>query len=307
MGRYLIRRMLQFIPVFFGATFLIFAMVFAIPGDPIRALAGERPQPESVRETLAERYNLDDPLVVQYGKYLGNVVQGDFGTDFRGREVSEIMSERIPRTARLALIAFVFEIVLGLTAGVIAGLRQKGFVDTLVLVTTLTVISIPIFVLGYIAQIYLALELGWFPVAGIQQGWRSYLLPGMVLGSVSLAYVARLTRASLVENLRADYVRTATAKGLSRGRVVGVHTLRNSLIPVVTYLGVDLGALMGGAIVTESIFNIPGLGGLVFDAIIRQEGTIVVGVTTFLVLIYMITNLLVDILYAVLDPRIRYE
>jgi oligopeptide transport system permease protein len=307
LGRYLIRRLLQFVPVFFGATFLIFAMVFALPGDPIRALSGERPQPESVRQELTERYNLDDPLMVQYAKYIGNVLQGDFGTDFRGREVSEIMKERIPRTARLALIAFVFEIFLGITAGILAGLRQKGFADTLVLVTTLTVISIPIFVLGFIAQIYLGLELGWFPVAGIQQGWYSYLLPGIVLGSVSLAYVARLTRASLVENLRGDYVRTATAKGLSRRRVVGIHTLRNSLIPVITFLGVDLGALMGGAIVTESVFNIPGLGGLVFDAIVRQEGTIVVGVATFLVVVYMLTNLLVDVLYAVLDPRIRYE
>ena len=307
MGRYLIRRTLQFIPVFFGATFLIFAMVFALPGDPIRALSGERPQPASVREALTERYNLDDPLLVQYGKYIGGVLQGDFGTDFRGRDVWEIMKERIPRTARLAIIAFGFEIVIGLTAGVLAGLRQKGFMDSLVLVTTLTVISIPIFVLGFLAQIYLGLELGWFPVAGIQRGWYSYLLPGLVLGSVSLAYVARLTRASVVENLRADYVRTATAKGLSRKRVVGVHTLRNSLIPVVTYLGVDLGALMGGAIVTESVFNIPGLGGLVFDAIVRQEGTIVVGVATFLVIVYMVTNLLVDVLYAVLDPRIRYD
>jgi oligopeptide transport system permease protein len=306
-GRYVIRRMLQFIPVFFGATFLIFAMVFALPGDPIRALSGERPQPESVREALTEEYNLDDPLIVQYGKYIGGVFQGDFGTDFRGREVTDMLKERIPRTARLAVIAFVFELVLGVFSGVLAGLRQKGFVDTLVLVTTLTVISIPIFVLGFIAQIYLGLELGWFPVAGIQQGWYSYLLPGLVLGSVSLAYVARLTRASLVENLRADYVRTATAKGLRRRRVVGVHTLRNSLIPVVTFLGVDFGALMGGAIVTEGVFNIPGLGGLVYDAIIRQEGTVVVGVTTFLIIIYMITNLIVDILYAVLDPRIRYE
>jgi oligopeptide transport system permease protein len=303
----MIRRSLQFIPVFFGATFLIFAMVFALPGDPIRALSGERPQPESVRAALTERYNLDDPLAVQYGKYIGNVFQGDFGTDFRGREVREIMSERIPRTARLALIAFFFEIVLGITAGVLAGLRQKGFMDSLVLITTLTVISIPIFVLGFLSQIYLGLELGWFPIAGIQRGWYSYLLPGMVLGSVSLAYVARLTRASLVENLRADYVRTATAKGLARRRVVGVHTLRNSLIPVITYLGVDLGALMGGAIVTESVFNIPGLGGLVFDSIVRQEGTVIVGVATFLVIVYMITNLLVDLLYAVLDPRIRYD
>jgi oligopeptide transport system permease protein len=282
-------------------------MVFALPGDPIRALGGERPQPESVRDALTERYNLDDPIMVQYGKYMGNVFQGDFGTDFRGREVSEIMSDRLPRTARLALIAFTFEIVVGITAGVLAGLRQKGFMDTLVLITTLTVISIPIFVLAFIAQIYLGLELGWFPVAGIQQGWYSYLLPGLVLGSVSLAYIARLTRSALVENLRGDYVRTATAKGLSRRRVVGIHTLRNSLIPVITFLGVDLGALMGGAIVTESVFNIPGLGGLVFDAIIRQEGTVVVGVATFLVVVYMTANLLVDVLYAVLDPRIRYE
>jgi oligopeptide transport system permease protein len=306
-GRYLIRRILQFIPVFIGATFLIFAMVFALPGDPIRALAGERPMSESVRVELTERYNLDDSLPVQYAKYIGGVVQGDFGTDFRGREVSDIMSERIPRTLRLAAVAFAFEVLIGIPAGVLAGIRQKGFMDNLVLVSTLTVISIPIFVLAYVAQLTLGLRLGWFPIAGIQEGWKSYLLPGLVLGSVSLAYVARLTRASIVENQRADYVRTAKAKGLKNRRVVGVHTLRNSLIPVVTYLGVDLGALIGGAIVTESVFNIPGLGNEVFSAIVRQEGTVVVGITTFLVIVYMVTNLLVDVLYAVLDPRIRYE
>ena len=307
MGRYIIRRLLQFIPVFIGATFLIFAMVFALPGDPIRALAGERPMPESVRVALTEQYNLDDPLPVQYVKYIGGVVQGDFGTDFRGREVTDIMKERIPRTARLALVAFAFEIMIGIPAGVLAGIRQKGFFDTLVLVSTLTVISIPIFVLGFMAQLTFGVRLGWLPVAGIQDGWKSYILPGLVLGSVSLAYVARLTRASLTENLRADYVRTAKAKGLTSRRVTGVHTLRNSLIPVVTYLGVDLGALLGGAIVTESVFNIPGLGNEVYSAIVRQEGTVVVGITTFLVIVYMITNLLVDVTYAILDPRIRYE
>jgi peptide/nickel transport system permease protein/oligopeptide transport system permease protein len=306
-GRYIIRRLLQFIPVFIGATFLIFAMVFALPGDPIRALAGERPMSESVRVELTERYNLDDPLPVQYAKYIGGVIQGDFGTDFRGREVSEIMKERIPRTARLALVAFTFEILIGIPAGVLAGIREKGFLDNLVLVSTLTVISIPIFVLAYMAQLTVGVRLGWFPVAGIQEGWYSYLLPGLVLGSLSLAYVARLTRASITENRRSDYVRTAKAKGLTPRRITGVHTLRNSLIPVVTYLAIDLGALLGGAIVTESVFNIPGLGNEVFSAIVRQEGTVVVGITTFLVIVFMITNLLVDVLYAVLDPRIRYE
>ncbi len=307
MGRYLIRRVLQFIPVFFGATLLIFVMVWAIPGDPIRALAGERQMAESVRTALRDRYHLDDPLIVQYGKYVGGLVQGDFGEDFRGRPVRELLTQRLPITARLAILAFGIELVIGIGAGILAGVRKNGFMDNLVLVSTLVVIAIPIFVLGFLAQLVLGAKLRWFPVSGVQQGWYSYLLPAMVLGSVSLAYIARLTRTSLVENLRADYVRTATAKGLTRRRVVGIHTLRNSLIPVVTYLAIDLGALMGGAIITETIFNIPGLGRAVFEGVQRQEGTVVVGVVTFLVVVFMVANLLVDILYAVLDPRIRYE
>lgn len=318
MGRYLIRRVLQFVPVFFGATFLIFALVFLMPGDPIRALSGERPMPANVQQRLEDRYNLDDPLHIQYGKYIGvipdddsgqfeGILQGDFGEDFRGRAVTEYFAERLPVTARLALFAFVFEVILGFLAGVLAGLRKGGFVDNLVLVSTTAIISIPIFVLGFLAQLLLGVRFQIFPVAGIRQGWFSYVLPGMVLGSVSLAYIARLLRTSLVENLRSDYVRTATAKGLRRRRVVGYHTLRNSMIPVVTFLGVDLGYLLGGAIVTETIFNIPGLGRAVFEAVIRQEGTVTVGIVTFLVLIFMVSNLVVDFLYAVLDPRIRYE
>ena len=307
MGRFLIRRTLQIIPVFLGTTFIIFALVFAIPGDPIRALAGERPLAESTYQQLRDRYNLDDPLLVQYGKYMGGLAQGDFGSDFRGREVTDIMAERFPVTIRLTLFAFAFELLLGLLAGVLAGLRRGSFVDNLVLVTTVAVVSIPVFVLGFTAQILFGVRLGWLPIAGLYQGWTSYLLPGMVLGALSLAYVARLTRTSLVENLRADYVRTATAKGMPRSRVVGRHALRNSLIPVVTFLGVDLGALMGGAIVTEGIFNIPGVGQQVFLSIQQQESTVVVGIVTALVLVFILANLLVDVLYAVLDPRIRYD
>jgi oligopeptide transport system permease protein len=307
MGRYVARRLLQFIPVFLGATLLIFVMVWAIPGDPIRALAGDRHMADSVLEQIRDRYNLDDPLIVQYGKYMGGVFQGDFGDDFRGRPVTDLFAQRLPITVRLALLAFGFEVVLGIVAGIVAGVRKGGFLDNLVLISTLVVIAIPIFVLGFLAQLVLGVRFNWFPVSGIQSGLHSYLLPAMVLGSVSLAYIARLTRTNLVENLRADYVRTATAKGLARRRVVGIHTLRNSMIPVVTFLAVDLGALMGGAIITETIFNIPGIGRAVFEGVQRQEGTVVVGIVTFLVLIYMTANLLVDLLYAVLDPRIRYE
>ena len=294
-------------PVFFGATFLIFALVYAVPGDPIDALVGDRPLEPAVRAELRKRYHLDDPLLVRYGKYVGGLAQGDFGTNFRGRPVSEIMKQRFPVTVRLALLAFVFEAVLGLAAGVVAALRRRSFIDSLVLVSTTVIVAVPVFVLGYGAQKLLAVELGWFPVVGIREGWRSYFLPAIVLGSLSLCYVARLARASLIEAMRADYVRTARAKGMPERRVVGVHALRNSLIPVVTFLGVDLGSLLSGAIVTEGIFNLPGIGQATFSAIQTQEYATVVGIVTALVLIFILANLLVDVLYAVLDPRIRYR
>ena len=294
-------------PVFFGATFLIFALVYAVPGDPIDALVGDRPLEPGVRAELRHRYHLDDPLLVRYGKYVSGLAHGDFGTNFRGRPVSEIMKQRFPVTIRLGLLAFAFEAVVGLLAGVVAGLRRRSLVDSLVLVSTTVVVAIPVFVLGYCAQLLLGVKLGWFPVVGIREGWRSYFLPAMVLGALSLCYVARLARASLVEAMRADYVRTARAKGLPERRVVGVHALRNSLIPVVTFLGVDLGSLLAGAIVTEGIFNVPGIGQATFTAIHTQEYATVVGIVTALVLIFMLANLVVDVLYAVLDPRIRYR
>ena len=307
MTNYVVKRLLQVVPVFFGATFLIFALVYAVPGDPIDALVGDRPLEPAVRAELRSRYHLDDPLLVRYGKYVSGLAQGDFGTNFRGRPVSEIMKQRFPVTIRLALLAFAFEAVLGLAAGVVAALRRRSFVDSLVLVSTTVIVAVPVFVLGYGAQKLLAVELGWFPVVGIREGWRSYFLPAIVLGSLSLCYVARLARASLIEAMRADYVRTARAKGMPERRVVGVHALRNSLIPVVTFLGVDLGSLLSGAIVTEGIFNLPGIGQATFSAIQTQEYATVVGIVTALVLIFILANLLVDLLYAVLDPRIRYR
>jgi ABC-type dipeptide/oligopeptide/nickel transport system permease component len=307
MGRYVARRLLLTIPVLIGASFLIFAMVYALPGDPIRALAGERPLSASVIAQLREDFNLNDPLLVQYGKYIAGLFQGDFGTDFAGRPVWDLIQQRMPVTAKLALVAVLFEAIIGVTAGVLAGIRRNGYFDNLVLVATTLIVSVPILVLAFLAQYTLGLQLGWFPIAGIQEGWYSYILPGLVLASGSLAYVARLTRTSVSENQRADYVRTARAKGLKPSTVVVRHTLRNSLIPVVTFIGADVGALMGGAIVTEGIFNIPGIGRAVYDSIRSQEGAVTVGITVLLVGVFIFFNLVVDVLYAVLDPRIRYD
>jgi oligopeptide transport system permease protein len=317
MGRYATRRLVQLIPVFFGATLLIFAMVYLIPGDPVRALFGERQVSETTLDTIRERYNLDDPFLVQYGKYMGvipdgeeglsGVFQGDFGEDFRGREVWDIMQQRFPVTIRLALIAIIVQSVVGILAGVLAGIRRNSFMDNLVLVSTTLIVAVPLFVMEFGAQLGFGLQLGWFPIAGVRDGWISYVLPSVMLAIISLAYTARLTRTSIVENIRSDYVRTARAKGLSGQRVVGRHVLRNSLIPVVTFLGVNIGALLGGAIVTETIFNIPGVGRAVFEGVTQREGAVVVGIITVLVIVFLLANLLVDLIYGVLDPRIRYE
>jgi oligopeptide transport system permease protein len=308
MWRFVLRRLLQAVPVFIGTTLLIYAMVFALPGDPIQALAGDKPVPDNVLHVLRDRYNLNDPLLVQYAKYMWGLLQGDLGENYTGQSVSEMLSGRWTVTAQLAVTAWVYELVLGILLGTWAGLRRGRLADTLVLGGTTLVIAVPVFVLGYAAQLLFGLHWQIFPVAGTDDGWpMSYLLPGIVLGSLGLSYVARLTRTSLSENLRADYVRTANAKGLSRARVVGRHALRNSLIPVVTYLGVDFGNMMAGAIVTEGIFNLPGIGQQVFQSIQLKEGPVVVGAVTLLVLIFLLVNLVVDLLYGVLDPRIRYE
>jgi oligopeptide transport system permease protein len=296
------------VPVLIGTTLLIYLAVFALPGDPIRVLGGDKPMPPAVYQALRHHYHLDEPLIVQYGKYLWGLVRGDFGETLNGQPVSDVLKTGWTVTAQLAITAWIFELVVGIALGVWAGLRKGGVVDTLVLSGTTLVIAIPSFVLAYSAQLLFGLKLGWFPTAGTDDGWPySYLLPGILLGSLSLAYIARLTRTSLVENGRSDYVRTAVAKGLSRRRVLVRHTLRNSLVPVVTYLGVDLGNLMAGAIIIEGIFNLPGIGQQIFLAIQIKDGPTVVGISTFLVMIYLLANLVVDVLYGVLDPRIRYE
>lgn len=304
---YLVRRIAVMVPVFLGATLLIYGMVFLLPGDPIAALGGDRPLSPGVAAQLRAQYHLDEPFWLQYLHYLGGIAHGDLGRAYSGLPVNDVLAQAFPVTLRLALIALAVETVLGVGFGLAAGLRQGGIFDAGVLIASLLIIAVPVFVLGFLAQFVFGVRLGIAPVTvGSQVTLHTLLLPGIVLGAVSFAYVVRLTRSAVAANAHADHVRTATATGLSRPRVVIVHILRNSLIPVVTFLGADLGALMGGAIVTEGIFNIPGVGGVLYQAVKRQETPTVVSVVTVLVLIYLITNLMVDLLYAVLDPRIRY-
>ncbi|MEV4841635.1 ABC transporter permease [Micromonospora matsumotoense] len=308
MGRYLVRRLLQLVPVFIGTTLMIYLLVWKVPGDPFAGKCGDRGCPENYRAMMTEKFQLDQPWFVQYATYMKNLLQGDFGTTWSGREVGDIIATAYPNTLKLAAMALIIEAVIGLTAGVLTGLRRNGFLDNLVLVSTLFLIALPVFVVGFVLQWFFGVKWGIVtPTVSNEMRFTELILPGFVLGSASMAYIARVSRTSIAENRRADYVRTAIAKGLPMRRVVGIHLLRNSLIPVVTLLGTDLGALMGGAIITEGIFGINGVGRTVLRAIVTKESATVVSIVVVLVLVYLLMNLVVDLLYAALDPRIRYE
>ncbi|MGW1680896.1 ABC transporter permease [Saccharopolyspora sp. NPDC002376] len=303
---YLVRRIAAMLPVLFGVTFLIFALVYAMPGDPVAALAGDRPLPPSAVEALRERYHLDEPLITQYLLYMGGLLRGDFGTDFFDRPVLEMIAERWPTTLQLALTAWVLKLVIGLGVGIFGALHRGRAGDHLALAFTVLFVALPGFVIAFMVQLLFGLKLQLFPIAGIAEGWPvSFILPALVVALEAAAPLARLTRSSLVDTMSAEFIRTARAKGASPGRVVWGHALRNSMIPVVTYLGLSLAAMLGGAVIVESVFNLPGIGGLLVQAVQTQQGTIVVGVATFIILIYLLVNLLVDISYGIIDPRVR--
>ena len=307
MGKYLLRRILQMIPVVLGTTLLIYALVFALPGDPVAAMFGDKPVNQAVAAQIRSEYNLDKPFIVQYVLFLKNALTLNFGNTFAGQPVISVIGRAFPVTIKLALMAFVFEGVFGVIFGIIGGLTKGKWSDNIILVLSLLLISVPTFVTGFILQYLFGVKWKLLPAtAGANPGFIDLLMPAIVLGSVSMASIIRLTRTEITSNISEDYVRTARAKGMSNRSVIMRHVLRNSLIPVVTYLGADIGGLMGGAMITERIFNIQGVGNTLYQAILRGEGTLVVSIVTILVLIFVITSLLVDLLYAVLDPRIRY-
>ncbi|WP_033294673.1 ABC transporter permease [Amycolatopsis jejuensis] len=306
MARYLIGRGLQLVLVFVGVTLLIYLAVFTLPGDPIGNLAGHQQLAPDTLAAIRHQYHLDEPFWQQYGRYLGGVVQGDFGTDFYGESVLDLMADRWPVTLQLASMAWAFEIVFGVGFGIIAALRRRKLGDHTILLMSVGLISIPAFVAAFAAQLLLGVKAGIFPIAGNQEGWpMSYLLPAAVLGAVGAAAVTRLTRSSMIQALQADFIRTAIAKDLPWFRVVVRHALRNALIPVLTFVALDLGYLLASTVVVEGVFNLPGIGQLLFTSIRQQQGSVVVGVATVLVLVFLLLNLLVDIGYGLLDPRIR--
>ena len=306
MGKYLLRRILQMIPVVLGTTLLVYALVFALPGDPVKAMFGDKPVNEAVAAQIRSEYNLDKPFIVQYLLFLKNALSLNFGNTFAGQPVIDEISRAFPVTLKLALMAFCFEAIFGCVFGAISGLKGKWY-DSVILIVSLLLISVPTFVTGFVGQYFLGVKGHIFPVtAGADPGFFDLLLPAMVLGSVSMAYIIRLARSEISSNIAQDYVRTARAKGMSNTAVTFRHILRNSMIPVVTYLGQDLGALMGGAMITEQIFNIHGIGYLTYQSILKGEANLVVSVVTLLTLVFVICNLIVDMLYAALDPRIRY-
>lgn len=307
MLRYIVLRVLQVIPVLLGTTFLIYFLVFAMPGDPILAMFGDRTPSEALVNKLRAEWNLDKPFIVQYFLYLKGALVGDFGMSFTGEPVSEILQRTFPVTIKLAAMAIAIELVIAIAVGLWSGLRKGKYFDNINLILALLLMSVPVFVLAFIGQYVFGLKLGWFaPTVGAGGSTSDLILPALVLGFSLYGTSMRLTRASVIDTLNQDFVRTAYSKGLSRRRIIPVHVLRNSLIPTITNTATDFGTLIVGATITEGIFNIPGVGNVLFQAILRGENSTVVSFVTIMVFLYLGVNLVVDLLYAVLDPRIRY-
>ena len=334
MGRYAVRRSLTVIPVLLGVSILVFGFIHLIPGDPASAMLGERATPEKVAE-VKRRLGLDRPIPEQYLLYLGKIVRGDLGVSIvRGDPVATDLLRRFPATVELATSAIVLAVLFGVPIGIVSAVWRKSLVDSLSRVWALTGVSMPIFWLGLMLAWVFGVELRWLPTgfrlnadtsfepvtnfvildAALQGNWpvlrdalRHLVLPALALATIPLAVIARMTRASMLEVLSRDYIRTAEAKGLSRAVVILHHALRNALLPVLTVIGLQVGHLLAGAILTETIFSWPGIGRWVYESIESRDYAIVQGASLLIAVIVVVVNLLTDLLYAAVDPRIKYD
>ncbi|MCL0057593.1 ABC transporter permease [Dehalococcoidales bacterium] len=306
MTQYIIRRLLITLLVLFGVTIITFAMVRLIPGDPAIVMAGQGATKEQI-ELIRERLGLDKHPVEQYFIFVGNLLQGDMGVSIRtGLPVTEEIMHRLPYTLLLTAAAMLIATVLGMVAGIVAGTKQNSIVDYLTTTVALFGLSMPVFWLGLMLMLLFSIKLGWLPATGADS-LKHLILPAFTLGVASTAIVARMTRSSMLEVMRLDYVRTARAKGLTEKLVILRHALKNALIPVVTVIGLQMGFLLGGAVLTEIVFAWPGIGRLLVEAILARDYPVVQGVVLVIAAMFILVNLVVDIIYVYLDPRIRYQ
>ncbi len=304
----ILKRLLALAPVLFGVSLLVFLLTAIALGDPVRAMMGQRGDPEVIAEIRRE-YALDQPLWVQYTRWMGRLIQGDLGRSYhQQRAVTEVIAERFPATLRLALAATLIAVVLGLAAGSLAALRPGSRLDRLVMSAAVIGISTPVFWLGLMLSLLFSVWLGWFPVSGYGDGSLSHLvLPALTLGTLHTGTIARMTRSSLLEVVRQEYIQTARAKGLGEPAVIAKHALRNALIPVVTVIGIGLADLLVGAPLTETVFAWPGLGRMLVAAVGQRDLPVVMGAVLIFAVVYVVGNLLVDLAYLLIDPRVRRE
>ena len=304
MLRYIFKRLLLLIPVVVGITLFIYVILSVAPGDPAKLVLGMDASAEDILAKRAEM-GLDQPVVVQYIRYMGRVLQGDFGTSWlSGYQVLPEFLNRLPNTIFLGSLAMFFAVILGIPLGIVAAIRQNTVVDYFSLALALVLFSLPAFWFGMMAQIFFCLKLGWLPAAGVGS-FRHFVLPALTLGANVLASQLRMTRTSMLDVVKQDFIRTARAKGASERRVVVKHVLRNGMLPVVTQVGISYASCMGGSVVTEMVFSIPGIGSLLINAVKSRDIPVVMGTIIFVAVFVGVINLLVDLLYAYIDPRVK--
>jgi len=332
--KFLVRRLLSLIPVLVGISLLVFLFIHFIPGDPIWVMLGDFATEESVAE-LRQDLGLDEPLHVQYVKYVGRLLQGDLGESIHTRNpITSDLATRLPASLELAITAMLIASLIGIPAGVISAMNHRSLSDTLSMVGALIGVSLPIYVLGLFAIWIFAVQLGWLPPGGrlspdieleritgfhvldsiVTRNWtalgdslKHLTIPSIVLATVPMAIIARITRASLLEVFSQDFVRTARSKGLRERSVVTRHVLKNAMLPVITVIGIQFGVILSGAVLTETVFSWPGIGRWVYEAIQKRDYPVVQGMTLFIGVVFLLSSLVVDALYVWLDPRIRYE
>ena len=313
MASYILRRVLSTVPVMAIVALFVFSLLYIAPGDPAAVIAGDQASPADV-ERIREGLGLDRPFLVQFGTWLWRILHGDLGTSiFTNLPVSALIAQRIEPTLSLMVLTLVLTILVAVPLGVVAAWKAGSWVDRTIMAFAVFAFSLPVFVVGYVLAYVFALQFDWLPVQGytpLAEGFwpwlQNLILPALALGCVYIALIARITRASMLEVLQQDYIRTARAKGLDQRSILFVHALKNAAVPIITVIGIGVALLIGGAVVTESVFAIPGLGRLTIDAILRRDYPVIQGIVLMFSFLYVLVNLMVDVTYTLVDPRIRY-